>query len=212
MSSIPFERYDDEFQSLTQQVQQSLRDPDDLDFTANLLSQSDDLLKQMSVEARGVEDAASKRDLLNKVRTCKAQLANLKDDYRRLEQQRDKADLMMGGSGSGNGGGRATASASKERLLAAQSQLEQQNESLDRAKSIMVETEQTALEITHELGRNRETLESAHGRVREVSGLTNRARRLLQNMNRRQVQQKLALYAVGGVILVVVGVILWNMG
>ena len=141
---------------------------------------------------------------------CKAQLANLKDDYRRLEQQRDKADLMMGGSGSG--GGRATANASKERLLAAQSQLEQQNESLDRAKSIMVETEQTALEITHELGRNRETLESAHGRVREVSGLTNRARRLLQNMNRRQVQQKLALYAVAGVILVVIGVILWNMG
>jgi vesicle transport through interaction with t-SNAREs protein 1 len=89
--------------------------------------------------------------------------------------------------------------------------MEKQNESLDRAKSIMAETEQTAMEITLELGRNRETLESAHGRVREVSGLTNRARRLLQNMNRRQVQQKLALYAVAGVIILVIGAILWNL-
>jgi vesicle transport through interaction with t-SNAREs 1 len=210
MSSIPFERYDDEFQSLTQQVQRSLRDPDDLEFTANLLAQSDDLLKQMSVEARGVEDAGVKRDLLSKVRTCKAQLANLKDDYRRMEQQRDKDDLMSGGAG-GIGVGRAAANASKERLLSAQSQMEKQNESLDRAKSIMAETEQTAMEITIELGRNRETLESAHGRVREVSGLTNRARRLLQNMNRRQVQQKLALYAVAGVIVLVIGAILWNL-
>lgn len=206
MSSIPFERYDDEFQSLTQQVQKSLRDPDDLEFTANLLSQSDDLLKQMSVEARGVEDASVKRDLLSKVRTCKAQLANLKDDYRRMEQHRDKADLMMG-----NGTGKASANASKERLLSAQSQLDQQNQSLDRAKGIMAETEQTALEITQELGRNRETLETAHGRVREVSGLTNRARRLLQNMSRRQVQQKLALYAVAGLIILVIAFILWNL-
>ena len=71
--------------------------------------------------------------------------------------------------------------------------------------------EEVALEITTELGRNRETLESAHGRVREMSGLTNRARRLLQNMSRRATQQKLALYAVGGIIVVTVAIILWNM-
>ena len=33
----------------------------------NLLLQADDLLKQMGLEARGVDDAAVKRDLLAKV-------------------------------------------------------------------------------------------------------------------------------------------------
>ena len=33
----------------------------------NLLLQADDLLKQMGLEARGVEDASVKRDLLGKV-------------------------------------------------------------------------------------------------------------------------------------------------
>ena len=83
-SSIPFERYDEEFLSLTEQVTSKLRalDPStssgsapptttseaDLKMAHNLLLQADDLLKQMGLEARGVEDAGVKRDLLGKVR------------------------------------------------------------------------------------------------------------------------------------------------
>ena len=80
-SMVPFERYDDEFQSLTQQVKQSLQESDDIEFTHSLLCQCDDLLKQMAIEARGVEDASAKRDLLAKVRTCKSQLAALRTEY-----------------------------------------------------------------------------------------------------------------------------------
>jgi hypothetical protein len=61
------------------------------------------------------------------------------------------------------------------------------------------------------LSRNRETMESAHGRVKQVSGLTNRAWRLLQNMNRRRVQQKLALYSISLIIVIVVMILLWNL-
>lgn len=205
MSSSGFDRYDDEFQSLTNQVKASLQD-DDVDFTASLLSQCEDLLKQMSVEARGVDDANVKRELLQKVRGCKTTLGKLREEFNARTAAQDRANLMMMSNNNGNNGG----SASKERLLQAQNAMEQQNDTLDRARRIMTDTEDVALEITTELGRNRETLESAHGRVREVSGLTNRARRLLQNMNRRAVQQKLALYIIAGVIVIVVGVILWN--
>ena len=87
-SSIPFERYDEEFLSLTEQVTSKLRplDPSttassslaspaplpptaeaDVKMAHNLLLQADDLLKQMGLEARGVDDAAVKRDLLAKV-------------------------------------------------------------------------------------------------------------------------------------------------
>jgi vesicle transport through interaction with t-SNAREs protein 1 len=75
----------------------------------------------------------------------------------------------------------------------------------------MADTEEVALEITTELGRNREVMETSHARVKQVSGLTNRARRILQNMNRRRVQQKLALYVVSFVIIIVVIFLLWNL-
>ncbi|EJK67460.1 hypothetical protein THAOC_11501 [Thalassiosira oceanica] len=81
-SSIPFERYDEEFLSLTEQVTSKLRSLDpstsggapppssaeaDVKMAHNLLLQADDLLKQMGLEARGVDDAYVKRDLLGKV-------------------------------------------------------------------------------------------------------------------------------------------------
>ena len=93
---IPFERYDEEFASLTNQVTSKLRALDDINNMIDiessssssnngkssntnnneadvrmahaLLCQADDLLKQMGLEARGVEDASMKRDLLGKVR------------------------------------------------------------------------------------------------------------------------------------------------
>jgi vesicle transport through interaction with t-SNAREs protein 1 len=183
-------------------VKQSLQ-KQEVEFTASLLSQCDDLLKQMSIEARGVDDANTKRDLLAQVRKCKSTLNSLRDEFKSLQSSQDRSNLLANGRGQNN-------NASKERLLKAQNQLEQQNETLDRARRVMADTEEVALEITTELGRNRETLETAHGRVREVSGLTNRARRLLQNMNRRAIQQKLAMYTIAIVVVLVVGIILWN--
>jgi vesicle transport through interaction with t-SNAREs 1 len=43
---------------------------------------------------------------------------------------------------------------------------------------------------------------SAHGRVREVSGMTSRAKRLLNSMSQRAVQQKMIMYGVSiGLVL-----------
>jgi hypothetical protein len=206
MSSIPFERYDDEFHSLTAQVQESLQHMDEekgVDFTHSLLSQCDDLLKQMAIEARGVEDASSKRDLLAKVRVCKSQLAALRVECDAAVTRNQKESLFSNGNNN--------STSHKERLLENEKQMEQQNETLERAKSVMADTEGVALEITSELSRNREVMETSQGRIKQVSGLTNRARRLLHNMNRRRVQQKMALYGVAAAIVIVVIFLLWNL-
>jgi len=239
-SMIPFERYDEEFKSLTEQVTSKLRSLDhtntamlqrgggfqqqqqqlggggggggaesDLRMASALLQQADDLLKQMGLEARTVEDASSKRDLLGKVRVCKARLANLRDDYEVAKSvvERERLGLPVPSSSRGgdieSGGGRGAISSNNrntQRLLSNTESLQSQNDTLANARSIMAETESVALEITEELGRHRETISSAHGRVRQVTGLTNRARRIVQSMSRREVQQKLILYGVGGVI------------
>eukprot|EP00560_Eucampia_antarctica_P009766 CAMPEP_0197831564 /NCGR_PEP_ID=MMETSP1437-20131217/10767_1 /TAXON_ID=49252 ORGANISM="Eucampia antarctica, Strain CCMP1452" /NCGR_SAMPLE_ID=MMETSP1437 /ASSEMBLY_ACC=CAM_ASM_001096 /LENGTH=242 /DNA_ID=CAMNT_0043434533 /DNA_START=84 /DNA_END=812 /DNA_ORIENTATION=+ len=205
MTSIPFERYEDEFRELTKQVKKCLDESDvenkstnsSLGMAFNLLSQCDDLIKQMSVEARS-HSKEKKDSFLKQVRVCKAQLDNLRDDTKVCQVQWDRSQLIRDPKSANN-----SSNAHRERLLQTNSSLQSQNDTLDRAKRIMAETEETALEITSELGRNRETISSAHSRVRDVSGLTNQARRIVQNMSRREVQQKLAIYVVCFILLVV---------
>jgi len=184
-TSIPFERYDDEFSELLVQIERSLEEDPPSVYSENLFQQADDLIKQMALEARSVPDASLKRALLEKVRQLKTKLAS-------LQSQSEKAGLFRTSSNNNGNGSR------EKRLLLQQTEdtLAQQNDTLERARRTMQETEQVALEITEELGNNREKLVSAHGRVREVSGMTGRARRILQSMNQRAVQQKLVMYGV----------------
>lgn len=187
-TTIPFQRYDDEFTELLKQIEQSLEEDPPSVYAENLFQQADDLIKQMALEARSVSDATLKRDLLGKVRTLKGQLAS-------LQSQSQKSGLF--GSSNSKKNDRA-------KLLLQQNEdtLASQNETLERARRTMEETESVALEITEELGNNREKLVSAHGRVREVSGLTGRARRILSSMNQRAIQQKLIMYGVAiGLVL-----------
>lgn len=140
-------------------------------------------------------------------------MANLRDDYEAAKGHVERNSLGLGGdveSGSRSGRSRSNGGG-KERLLSNTETLQSQSETLANARSIMAETESVALEITEELGRHRETISSAHGRVRTVTGMTNRARRIVQSMSRREVQQKLMLYGVGGAIAIVFLIIIYGM-
>ena len=150
------------------------------------------------------------------MRVCKTRLANLRDDYESAKNHIDRSRLGLNegielGGRNGSGGGRNRTNGSKERLLSNTDTLQSQSDTLANARSIMAETEGVALEITEELGRHRETISSAHGRVRQVTGMTNRARRIVQSMSRREVQQKLILYGVAGTIVLVFLMLIYGM-
>mmetsp|Transcript_494 Transcript_494/g.1158 ORF Transcript_494/g.1158 Transcript_494/m.1158 type:complete len:202 (-) Transcript_494:286-891(-) len=195
---LPFQRYDEEFKSLTRQVQESLEDVE-ADHTDALITQCDELLQQMALEARSVSDTSLKRELLQQVRGYKGELQTYRD-------QRDKKALMKGNKQSMN-----ESSAHRQRLLDQQDMLMQQNSRLDNARKVMEETEQVALEIGEELSHNRETLESAHGRIHQVTSMTGRARRIVQSMGQRAVQQKMILYGLSGSVILVFLLLLWRM-
>jgi len=161
----------------------------------------------MSVEARGVDDANAKRNCLEKVRVCKARLANLRDDFNRAKNDIERESLMGGRSPDS----KMSSNSGRERLLETNESLSKQNETLAHARRVMDETEHVALEITSELGRSREKIQSSHDRVRDVSGLTNQARRIVQSMNRREVQQKLVMYVVGFLIVMTMFIIIFRM-
>ena len=73
-----------------------------------------------------------------------------------------------------------------EKAEATTATLENQNATLENARRVMADTEATAGTITEELARNRESIESASGRVGELHGMTNSARRTIKTMQRRK--------------------------
>mmetsp|Transcript_13879 Transcript_13879/g.28648 ORF Transcript_13879/g.28648 Transcript_13879/m.28648 type:complete len:208 (-) Transcript_13879:60-683(-) len=200
--SQTFQRYEDEFQSLTRQIQASFDEggfkdeetPDMETSPVECLDQCDSLLQQMALEARSVPNATLKRDLLAKTRGYKNELKKLRDED-------NKRSLMSSARGNGSSN-----DAHRERMRQQQEMLQNQNSMLDSARRTLQETEQVALEIGDELSNNRSTIESASGRIRQVTSLAGRARRVVASMNQRSRQQKMLLYglAASAAILVVV--------
>mmetsp|Transcript_14929 Transcript_14929/g.21308 ORF Transcript_14929/g.21308 Transcript_14929/m.21308 type:complete len:185 (+) Transcript_14929:1869-2423(+) len=182
MSKILSERYDEQLLLLFEKVRSEISrvntgpsgSTSDTSNIIQLLSQCEDLIKQMNVEARLVEDHVAKKELLQKVTIWKTQLVNLREDFLATK----KPTLMGATEGS-------TINLHRDSLRKTNEHLSKQNETLERARRVMAETEDVAMEITSELERNREKIEISHQRVADVSGLTNQARRIIQSMQKR---------------------------
>jgi hypothetical protein len=201
--SQTFQRYDDEFQSLTRQVRASFgadeggfKDEEEsgeiAESPVECLDQCEELLQQMALEARSVPNASLKRELLAKVRSYKGELQTLRDED-------NKRSLMSSARGNGSGN-----DDHRERMRQQQEMLTNQNRTLDSARRVLQETEQVALEITDELSSNRATIESASGRIRQVTSLAGRARRVVASMNQRSRQQKMLLYGLAGSAVIII--------
>lgn len=131
----------------------------------NVLQQCENLLQQMAMEARTETDSEVKRERMVCVKACKSQLQAL-----RLES--DRQSLL------------SSSSSSAKQLTNTEKMLARQNETLERARQSMQETENVGTEITQELQSNRATIESAHGQVQEVSSMTDRAGEILKSMSK----------------------------
>ena len=109
---IPFSRYNEEFSSLTSQIKSALTAIDSASSSGDasscskhmnhanlLLSQTKELLKQMTVEARSVQDPALKEDCLGTVRVAKGNQANLVEDVKAAQQLVDRVSLLQDANG-----------------------------------------------------------------------------------------------------------------
>ena len=190
-ASESFEAYAAEFQSLlsscrscsttrTTSVGDHSSDRWSCDHTtdnAMILSQCHDLLQQMVVEARGVSDPHSKRELLDRHRAYKSQ-------WQVAQQETERARLLLSSSLS-------LSSASSKQQPQQQQQkslrdneetLDRQNATLSQASRTMKETEEVASEIVGHLSENRETLERCRANTKEVGTMTARANQIATNL------------------------------
>mmetsp|Transcript_16613 Transcript_16613/g.24591 ORF Transcript_16613/g.24591 Transcript_16613/m.24591 type:complete len:220 (+) Transcript_16613:76-735(+) len=199
-----FESYSDEFSSLRSEIQSLLShaatyetEPSakssKLRQGQNLISQAEEILKQMDIEARNAPDQATQNEHQSKLKTYKRGLASLKNDLKSAEEQIKRDGLFSKTLPHEP----EVSKDDKERLLRTGDALSRQSEMLTNAKRSIFEIEDVAGDISLELGRNRETISSAHSKVREVSEMTSNARRLVHRMGKRETRQRTILWGVG---------------
>ena len=99
----------------------------------------------------------------------------------------------------------------RQRLLDTNEKLNRQNEMIMNAQRTVAETEEVGLEITTELARNREKIQSAHGKVKDFSSITDSARRLVSSMSRRDVQQRFILFFIAVVLIIAIVITVYFM-
>ena len=199
MTSL-FDGYDEEYQSITNDISKKISevstyetDPDkntaSLKQIGRLVGQANQLIDQMNLEVRSLE-AATRKQLQKKVRQYKTSLNSLEDDYRRVREKHEREGLL--GAGADGVGG--LSAEHRSRMADTTERMQGSSRALEMAITTVQETEDVALGITDELGRNREKIISAHNKVRQTSSLTDTARSLVSRMTRRDKQHKCMMY------------------
>ena len=135
-------------------------------------------------------EAATRKQLQKKVRQYKSSLNSLEDDFRRARDKHEREGLL----GAGADGVGSLSAEHRSRLADTTERLQGSSRALEMAITTVQETEDVALGITDELGRNREKILSAHSKVKQTSSLTDTARSLVSRMTRRDRQHRCMMY------------------
>jgi Vesicle transport v-SNARE protein N-terminus len=156
-----FEAYAEEFASLMEQIRTAT-----VESTTNqLLQECQDLLQQMAVEARGMDDVGAKRHYMDRHKVYKSQWQSAK---MQMEQE-----LLMS---------RQQGQLQHPRLQTAEDTLARQNAVLAQAARSIQETEEVAVGITANLAENRETLERTSNNAKEVRSMSATANQIATNL------------------------------
>ncbi|ETW00953.1 hypothetical protein H310_06601 [Aphanomyces invadans] len=202
-----FDGYDEEYKSLAQSVSAKIseissyeEEPDKkrtaITHASDLLTQASQLIQQMDLEVRSL-DAATKRELSKKVDQYKKSLKSLSDDLKNIKAKEEKEGLF----------GSAEA---RSRMAGATQKLQQTGDRIKAAHQTVLETEEVAIGIQEELGRNREKIQATHDKVKSVNDMARSGGRILGRMSARDKRQKLILYGVMGFMVLAIVIVLFS--
>lgn len=159
-----------------------------------------DLEKQIDVEVRSAPSEA--RDALRaRATTLSDRLQSLRRQAEAVAEEAEREAVL---------GVRNPLNAShgaRSRLANAGDRARGQNDLIRGALETVHDTEQTAIDIADELGRNRETIGNIRGHVADAGGDLGAARGLIGRMQRREVQQKAVLTLVAAMLIGAIGTV-----
>ncbi len=159
-----FDAYNAEYASLSQEINKNLGELKNMSkgheksgslikLIDGLFSQATDLIKQMEVEVRS-QDPATRKMLNEKVMQYKKSNQSLRIDFDRAREQVNRSALIGDKSG-----------ADRQRLMNTNDKISRQNDMIANATRTVAETEEIGMEITTELQRNREKIDSSREKV-----------------------------------------------
>ncbi|KAF1783177.1 t-SNARE [Phytophthora cactorum] len=208
-----FDGYDEEYRTLTSDISKKLSEiasyEDQKDkkkasivHVGDLLTQATQLIQQMELEVRSL-DAATRRELSKKVDQYKKSLASLSADHKKIREKEEREGLF--GDRDGN-------AASAEHRVAWQQlptsmpvkMMKGTTDKLAAARKEIADTEEVALAIGEELGRNREKIEATHTKVKGVNEMARRGGNIVGRMSARDKRQRMALSIAAGFIIIAI--------
>ncbi|KAK8790834.1 hypothetical protein WA158_005465 [Blastocystis sp. Blastoise] len=171
--------YIEEIQQFLRKIEDLLSkletEPKGLKEASDFLSQADESIKQLEIEARNLPGDL-RVEMLKKVQqyrdACKAKKTQI-STYR---TKAERSELFSGVSVSEKG---------KDSIEAQMAQLSQQNNTLENARRTLMEAENSGLGTMDELQRQRESLQSSRDKVQDTLSLTNQAKSILDKMRKR---------------------------
>lgn len=162
------------------------------------LQQAESLLRRIDM---GTSDDNAAESLSNK-RQC---LKKLRKSFEKAKSTFEREEIFNSrGSNGGSGGAVGPSQAERQRFEQVTARMESSNDALMETRRALADTEDVAMDITQELGRNRETLLSAHGKLKTTGGVIVQAGRILRNLQKREARRKVIM---GGLIVLMIFVI-----
>ncbi|GIL75419.1 hypothetical protein Vretimale_8053 [Volvox reticuliferus] len=172
------------------------------------IKEADNIIKKMDMEARSVAPERSKQ-LQNKVKEYKADLASLKEQLSKArtaagsEYDAARAELGLGMDYA------SSSQAQRDRMLSATAKLEQSNDRLQTGKKLLAETEELGSGILANLAAQRETIVHSRDTLHGADDNISKARKILTNMSRRMLQNKLIMFGIIGFLLAGIAIIIY---
>ncbi|KAG2765118.1 hypothetical protein JG687_00006689 [Phytophthora cactorum] len=203
-----FDGYDEEYRTLTSDISKKLSEiasyEDQKDkkkasivHVGDLLTQATQLIQQMELEVRSL-DAATRRELSKKVDQYRKSLASLSADHKKIREKEEREGLF------GDRDGNAASAEHRSRMAAATNKMKGTTDKLAAARKEIADTEEVALAIGEELGRNREKIEATHTKVKGVNEMARRGGNIVGRMSARDKRQRMALSIAAGFIIIAI--------
>lgn len=170
--------------------------------TSTLIEGAADLLKQMDMEARS-QPAAEAKASKSVVKMHQTSLAGLKTALK--DARSGRTELLGGGCSDPD------SHAERDRLILANEKMQKGTETLRSAVKVAAEAEMAGAATLQDLNDQRETIERTRGRLTKAGAGLDRTRRVLQTMGRRALANKLIMWAMIGILSLLILILLYIM-
>ncbi|ANZ76505.1 BA75_03410T0 [Komagataella pastoris] len=170
------------------------------------LDDSYDLLERLNLELQNV--SSSDRTKYNVIlRDYQNTLTQLKDQLKQRIDEQDRSHLFQGSSFGGDGDDNLSYT-QRQQLLKSNASLERSSDRLRETSRIALETEDIGAGILNDLRSQREQIVNSRNTLLQADGYVDRSIQTLRTMTRRMATNKIISYAIIGVLIVLIALVL----